>query len=265
MAIIFLVGLVVIIFGLGICIGVFIGKKNKKNISNEKTNKERKRLFTIIGSILLIIILLIIISKVFNIGFSNNENERRAICSNNSNQIIEISGSSSKAFINETSYSNNSLTMEKQCNLTKEIVYSYDKNGSVSCDNKTIISSYNRKESFDNVINDYNDNYKCIIYEDNNENIYKNKIYGSWCGLNFDNTNKQFSFYENGRYEEIIYGTTYEGNYEIKDKTISVGLSLTSDYYSILRDEFYYDNDTDTIRHFNKFKDDKFNVFKRCD
>ena len=66
MAIIFLVGLVVIILGLGICIGVFIGKKNKKNISNEKTNKERKRLFTIIGSILLIIILLIIISKVFN-------------------------------------------------------------------------------------------------------------------------------------------------------------------------------------------------------
>lgn len=147
-----------------------------------------------------------------------------------------------------------------------KIAYYYDKNANVSCNDKDIHSSYDRKEDINIVIDSYKkDNYKCFIYGNDLEE-HKNIIVGSWCGYRYDDTNLKYTFNNNGTIEMTTLGTNYNGYYGVENNNISYGVFLTSNNYDIILQEnyFYYDENTDTINLTNKMIDDKYNIFNRC-
>lgn len=235
-------------------------------------NRNNKKIYIVIGIILIVIIGVIILNKILKInlhfGFNSNHNEKYAICSDNSNTIEYIQTSSNKVHIKYTSHSNNSVFNDEICSLTKKIAYTYDNNAYIECNNEDAYASYYRKDSFENVINEYKNNntYHCLTYEDE-QNTNKNKIIGSWCGYNYNDTDLKYTFNNDGTIEMNNLGTNYKGYYEIKtDNNISYGTFLTnSDYYFVLLDDnFYYDENEDKIILNSKMTDDKYNIFTRC-
>ena len=98
------------------------------------------------------------------------------------------------------------------------------------------------------------------------QNNEKNKIIGSWCGLDTSDTMVKYTFNDDGTIEYNIFGANYNGYYSIKNNYISYGTFLTSnDYYIVLSDDyFYYDENTDIITLTSKRIDDKYNNLNRC-
>lgn len=258
----------ILVLGIGITLFIIL-KKNNKDKSNNNSNNIIKIILIIAGVVTIILLGLIFLLFILKINiFDTSGNDKYAICSNNSNTVEFVQGDKNNTFINYTSHAESSYLSDRICSYLKTIAYSYDKNASVNCYNQNFNASYNRKESFENVINEYEnkDNYKCVVYDDyaNNE---KSKILGSWCGYNYDDTDAKYTFKEDGTLDFITYGRTYSGYYSIVNNSVSYGTFLTSnDYYIVLlKDKFYYDEKTDTINLTSKSKVEKYNVYKRCD
>lgn len=261
------VGLILVL-GVGITLFLILNKINKDK-QNKNSNNKIKIILIIIGGVLIVFIGLIFLLFILKINiFDTSGNDKYAICSNNSNTVEFIQGDKNNTFINYTSHAESSYVSDRICSYLKTIAYNYDSEAEVNCYGQNFNASYNRKESFEKVLTEYKnkENYKCIIYDDY-ENNEKAKILGSWCGYNYDDTDVKYIFKEDGTIDFITYGRTYSGYYSIVNNSVSYGTFLTSnDYYIVLlKDKFYYDEKTDALNLTFKSKVEKYNVYKRCD
>lgn len=260
------IGLVLVICVIGcIVLTLFITKRKEK----------KKAIIFVVGVVAILFIGLIIANKVLkiNLGFDFNlgGKDYEAVCSNNDTTFIKLYGNSKKTSISEELHSNNSYFADTLCNTTNKIAYSYDKNASVSCDDKDIYSSYERKEDINIVIGSYKENdYKCFIYGSDLEE-HKNIIVGSWCGIE-SNMRYKYTFSENGSLTQEYdwkdydykanndeeYRNNKSGYYTFNGNSITTSLPLDSDTTIISEEKLMYDENTNTLKNGNF-------IYNKCD
>lgn len=260
------IGLVLVICVIGcIVLTLFIIKRKEK----------KKAIIFVVGVVAILFIGLIIANKVLkiNLGFDFNlgGKDYEAVCSNNDTTFIKLYGNSKKTSISEELHSNNSYFADTLCNTTNKIAYSYDKNASVSCDDKDIYSSYERKEDINIVIGSYKENdYKCFIYGSDLEE-HKNIIVGSWCGIE-SNMRYKYTFSENGSLTQEYDWKDYDykanndeeyrnnntGYYSFDGNSVITSLPLDSTTTLIMEEQLIYEETTNT------FKKGKY-VYNKCD
>ena len=240
------------------------GGKNKSN---------KKYIIWVIVCLIVLFIFIIFVSKIFKIN-SNTRNtksnsiEKYAICSKNSNTINYIQGNTEKTYIKHIFHSEGDVLGDTLCTTLKIMAYNYDVSADVICGNQDFYANYYRQDSFDNIINDITNKqeFNCLVYDDK-ENVEKNKIVGSWCGYRYDDTTLKYKFNKDGTIEETYTFANYKGFYNIENNSISYGIFMANaDYYMpILDNHFIYDENSDTLILTSKWKNDKYNVFSRCD
>lgn len=260
------IGLIFVICVIGcIVLTLFITKKKEK----------KKAIIFVVGVVAILFIGLIIANKVFNVnlGFDFNigGTNYKAVCSNNDTTFVELYGDSKKTYISEELHSNNSYFADTLCNTSNKIAYSYDKNASVSCNDKDIYSSYERKEDINIVIDDYKENdYKCFIYGSDLEE-HKNIIVGSWCGVE-TNIRYKYTFSESGNLTQEYdwkdydykanndekYRNSSNGYYNFNGNSVNISLPLDSSTTLISEEKLIYDETTNTLKNGNF-------IYNKCD
>lgn len=248
------------------------GFEVNKEKSKETPIKEKKKIKTIIMFMIVLIIIFIFACKYFDFDFNiGNGKDYKAVCSNNDTTFVELYGDSKKTYISEELHSNNSYFADTLCSTSNKIAYSYDKNASVSCDDKDIYSSYERKEDINIVIDSYKENdYKCFIYGNDLEE-HKNIIVGSWCGVDYSMRYK-YTFTESGELTQEYdrkdydyktnndkeYRNVNNGYYTFNGNSVITSLPLDSNTTLIMEEQLIYDGTTNT------FKKGKY-VYNKCD
>ena len=239
--------------------------------------KNKKKTIILVGGIAAILIVGLIFAiniLDINLGINFNIDGRKdyeAVCSNNDTTFVKLYGNSKKNSISEELHSNNSYFADTLCNTANKIAYSYDKSASVSCDDKDIYSSYERKEDINIIIGSYKENdYKCFIYGSDLEE-HKNIIVGSWCGIE-SNMRYKYTFSENGSLTQEYdwkdydykanndeeYRNNKSGYYTFNGNSITTSLPLDSDTTIISEEKLMYDENTNTLKNGNF-------IYNKCD
>lgn len=150
-------------------------------------------------------------------------------------------------------------------------------NGKANCDydDDTMNFIYEKKQSINNIINEYKSKeFNCVEYS--NKEQENKKIVGNWC-LSFDNNgntnNYYFTFNENGTYtEKQVYGENgkyvknYYGYYQFENNLISrVNFIKEIDFYASSYDEYFTYNENDDTLTDSNIRGEFPNKLSRCE
>ena len=214
-----------------------------------------------------ILLIIIIISSIISLlsflyvlllYLDNNvltKKEREAICSNSDTLVIYLDESNKNTHIKEISHakSTNLNLNNRLCEYAKEVAYYYDREAIIECNGNDYNSSYFRNETFDKVIEYYeNNNYKCMIF---NNDLKENRdiILGNWC-----NDNIKYQFNEDGTMIEYMDNISINGYYSFNGEYLDIAYKYQNYYIIILKQTLSYNKEDNSLVKNN-------DVFTKCE